>query len=179
VIAGSGRFDHFAGPALHPPPPPVRPVHNLRGSEAGSYLRLIDSCITQLKAQQTCNESKEERERVHNLPHTGTHVNPIPFASRQPFRIFIEDAGPRGTARSCTESEAGLCQTRVRALPTETKVESGTSQSKSGTSVDFSNSGTPHGDTCQLQQSFVRRVYNYMCTCDTVLTRKATYNRAL
>ena len=33
------------------------------GSEAGSYLRLIDSCLTQLKAQgpsRTCNESKEE-----------------------------------------------------------------------------------------------------------------------
>ena len=35
------------------------------GSEAGSYLRLIDSCITELKAQgpyRTCNESKEEEE---------------------------------------------------------------------------------------------------------------------
>ena len=35
------------------------------GSEAGSYLRLIDSCITQLKAQgpsRTCAESKEEEE---------------------------------------------------------------------------------------------------------------------
>ena len=35
------------------------------GSEADSYLRLIDSCITQLKAQgpsRTCNESKEEEE---------------------------------------------------------------------------------------------------------------------
>ena len=32
------------------------------GTEAGSYLRLIDSCITQPKAQgpRTCNESKEE-----------------------------------------------------------------------------------------------------------------------
>ena len=32
-------------------------------AEGGSYLRLIDSCITQLKAQgpsRTCNESKEE-----------------------------------------------------------------------------------------------------------------------
>ena len=32
-------------------------------TEAGSYFRLIDSCITQLKAQgpsRTCNESKEE-----------------------------------------------------------------------------------------------------------------------
>ena len=41
---------------------------NLRsGSEAGSYLRRIDSCITQLKAQgpsRTCNESKEEEEEV-------------------------------------------------------------------------------------------------------------------
>ena len=35
------------------------------GSEAGSYLRLIDSCITQLQAQgpsRTCDESKEEEE---------------------------------------------------------------------------------------------------------------------
>jgi len=35
------------------------------GTEAGSYLRLIDSCITQLKAQgpsRTCNESNEEEE---------------------------------------------------------------------------------------------------------------------
>jgi len=36
------------------------------GSEAGSYLKLIDSCITQLKAQghsRTCNEGEEEEER--------------------------------------------------------------------------------------------------------------------
>ena len=35
------------------------------GSEAGSYLRLIDSCITQLKVQgpsRTCNESNEKEE---------------------------------------------------------------------------------------------------------------------
>ena len=39
----------------------------LNSSEAGSYLRLIDSCITQLKAQGTsraCEESKEEKEEV-------------------------------------------------------------------------------------------------------------------
>ena len=37
------------------------------GSEAGSYLRLIDSCITQLTAQGpsgTCNQSKQEEEEV-------------------------------------------------------------------------------------------------------------------
>jgi len=35
-------------------------------AEAGSYLRRIDFCITQLKAQgpsRTCNESKEEEEK--------------------------------------------------------------------------------------------------------------------
>jgi len=34
-------------------------------TEAGSYLRLIDSCVIQLEAQglsRTCNESKEEEE---------------------------------------------------------------------------------------------------------------------
>ena len=39
------------------------------GSEAGSYLRLIDSCIPQLKAQgpsRTSNESKEEEEEDTN-----------------------------------------------------------------------------------------------------------------
>jgi len=37
------------------------------GSEAGSYLRLVDSCITQLNAQgpsRTCNEIKEEEEEA-------------------------------------------------------------------------------------------------------------------
>ena len=39
-------------------------------TEAGSYLRLIDSCITQLKAQgpfKTCYESKEEEEEEECL----------------------------------------------------------------------------------------------------------------
>ena len=45
------------------------------GTEAGSYLRLIDSCITQLKAQgpsRTCNECKEEEEEEEGclLPST-------------------------------------------------------------------------------------------------------------
>jgi len=49
--------------ALHPPPSTINPHHSPRNSL--SYLRLIDSCITQLKAQgpsRTCNESKEEEE---------------------------------------------------------------------------------------------------------------------
>jgi len=40
------------------------------GSETGSYLRLIGSCVTQLKAQgpsRTCNESKEEEGTEQDL----------------------------------------------------------------------------------------------------------------
>ena len=50
------------------------------GSEAGSYLRLLDSCITQLKAQgpsRTCNESKEEDLSVRMMaraPVVGVHA---------------------------------------------------------------------------------------------------------
>ena len=42
-----------------------------RGTEAGSYLRLIDSFTTQFKAQgpsRTCNESKEEESSEGVLP---------------------------------------------------------------------------------------------------------------
>ena len=38
------------------------------GSETGTYLRLMDSCITQLEAHglsRTCDESQEEKEEVH------------------------------------------------------------------------------------------------------------------
>jgi len=53
------------------------------GSEAGSYLRLIDSCITQLKAQgpsMTCNESKEEEEEEEEgLTEGSSHRGRRPF----------------------------------------------------------------------------------------------------
>ena len=44
------------------------PLYTLMVTETGSYLRLIDSCITSLKAQglsRTCDESKEEEEEVN------------------------------------------------------------------------------------------------------------------
>ena len=51
-----------------------RQARNLALGEAGSCLRRIDTCVTQLKAQglaRTCNESKEEEKkkirRVRNL----------------------------------------------------------------------------------------------------------------
>jgi len=40
------------------------------GAKAGSYLRLTDSCSTQLKAQgpsRTCNESEEEEDKEANV----------------------------------------------------------------------------------------------------------------
>ena len=46
----------------------VSPERETPWEEAGSYLRLIDSCMTQLKAQgpsRTCNESKEEEEKIY------------------------------------------------------------------------------------------------------------------
>ena len=48
------------------------------GSEAGSYLRRIDSCITQRKAQgpcRTCSESNEEKRRA--LTSEAGYVSPM------------------------------------------------------------------------------------------------------
>ena len=61
------------------------------GPEAGSYLRLIDSCITQLKAQgpsRTCNESKEEEEEEEELPRgpSGGHAGPSGNRYRLPAK---------------------------------------------------------------------------------------------
>jgi len=44
------------------------------GAEAGSCLRLIDACITQLEAQgpaRTCNESKEEEKDLDYMNEQG------------------------------------------------------------------------------------------------------------
>ena len=47
-------------------------TEDIHPERCGSYLRLTDSCITQLKAQgpsRTCNESKEEEEGVTHMGH--------------------------------------------------------------------------------------------------------------
>jgi len=95
------------------------------GSEAGSYLRRIGSRITQLKAQgpfRTCNESKEEEEEEEEA---------------------LQGVGVRMTSSSATVEFAGYCQVNISGVrnKSETKVESGTTQSKSGTSVNLSDSG--------------------------------------
>jgi len=51
-----------------------------RGSKAGSYLRLIDSCITQLRAQgpsRTCNESNDEEEEGGSLAFERSSVGTV------------------------------------------------------------------------------------------------------
>jgi len=58
---------------------PKRCNHGPECSEAGSYLRRIDSCITQLKGQgpsRTCNESKEE-EVAFRVESSSTGIDPI------------------------------------------------------------------------------------------------------
>ena len=57
----------------------VYPVDN-------TYLRLIDSCITQLKAQgpsRTCNESKEEEEEEVQGLGSGCGVHPVDSHARR------------------------------------------------------------------------------------------------
>ena len=53
-------------------------------TEAGSYLRLIDFCITQLKAQgpsKTCNESKEAEEEGGPLFGPAAHLHRLRTSS--------------------------------------------------------------------------------------------------
>ena len=72
------------------------------GSEAGSYSRLIDSCITQLEAQgasRTCNESQEEE---------GAR-----FSSRDTAWFMDHSFGPGGSKEEEEEVASGL---RVQGL---------------------------------------------------------------
>jgi len=64
--ATKGFVNRFWGPLELP----YVPTEMCSGSEAGSCLRLIDSCTTQLKAQgpSTCNEIKEEEEEEKGWP---------------------------------------------------------------------------------------------------------------
>ena len=64
---------------------------------AGSYLRLIDSCITQLKAQgpsRTCNESKEEEEKGFGCVGEGNVVEGLGFCGKG--TSVFPDFGERG-----------------------------------------------------------------------------------
>jgi len=73
------------------------------GTEAGSYLRLIDSCITQRKAQgpsRICNESKEEEEEEEVMKWIRT--------SRLSIKKSLSAPAPRGRARAPASSTLTL-----------------------------------------------------------------------
>jgi len=66
-------------------------------TETGSYLRLIDSCITQLKAQgpsRTCNESKEDGVDCVT-GHTGAVMRTSPLFSKTALRAPLVPLNPQ------------------------------------------------------------------------------------
>jgi len=96
------------------------------GSEAGSYLRLIDSCIPQLKAQgpsRACNESKEEEEDPATNHHHSEREQ-IVFFHCLDLNHKPPDSGERqyksrpGKKRICLRSE-GWWKRRVRCVHVE------------------------------------------------------------
>ena len=65
------------------------PPATIAGSEAGSYFRLIDSCITRIEAQgpsRTCNESKEEETK--ETPPPPATIADVGFADKGQRRFF-------------------------------------------------------------------------------------------
>jgi len=92
-----------------PTPTPPGPATSLREQTLRSLLRLIDSCITQLKAQgpsRTCNESKEE---VYS---TGALVGRRPSQGTR---------GPRSsTTTSCSTPSSQTTRSSLPSAPTFT-----------------------------------------------------------
>ena len=96
-------------PPHSPHPEPRTLAHGRTGSEPGSYLRLIDSCITHLKAQgpsRTCNESKEEEaeEEDKGAPSDIKRKVPPMMVSSVPMHSCVESTCRR---HLCSGSEAG------------------------------------------------------------------------
>jgi len=83
--------------------------------------------------------------RIHNQDHMiSVNDSPAKRLRRNCLAGFKGPSVTRFVNRPCWR-ELSFCSLRSpqRALPTETKVESGTSQRKSGISVNLSNSGDP------------------------------------
>jgi len=77
-------------------------------TEAGSYLRLIDSCITQLNAQgpsRTCNESKEEEEGSREA---GTRDPPRQLSGRYSPEVMSPEC-PEVMSPECPEVVSPDC----------------------------------------------------------------------
>jgi len=84
--------------------------------EAGSYLRLIDSCITQLQDERpsrTCNESKEEEE-VRGSPRCFRQVS---FAMQRGQSDLSRNKAERVSCRALTladQSWVAICNAHMR-----------------------------------------------------------------
>ena len=81
---------HISGPSIHARVALHAGARAQRsnGSEAGSYLRLIDPCITQLKAQGTsgtCNESNEEDRMADVALVVGWQASKLPWREAGPL----------------------------------------------------------------------------------------------
>jgi len=82
-------------------------------TEAGSCLRCVDSCITQLKAQgpsRTCNESNEEEEE------RDCALTKVSAARRSRIFLCTLVAGPKRSL-SLKLSDARVYEPQIRALP--------------------------------------------------------------
>jgi len=86
-------------------------------TEAGSYLRRIDLCITQLKAQgpsRTCNESKEEEKKNSaKMPRGDRRSASMVFDRSPQGQVIYQVAGEKckGTSR-CRANSAQIRQSR-------------------------------------------------------------------
>ena len=73
-------------------------------TEAGSYLRLIDSCRTQLQAQgpsRTCNESKIEEEEGNGLFLSGSRpIGTVSFRKEEQGYLKTNIQTPMAQGRS-------------------------------------------------------------------------------
>ena len=69
----------------------IVPCHQSCGTEAGSYLRLIDSCITQLKVQgpsRTCNEKQKRKKGSKENSTLSPWPRPPSLMQREPSIDF-------------------------------------------------------------------------------------------
>ena len=65
--------------------------------EAGSYLRLTDSCITQLKAQgpaRACNESKEEEKACSSASASSTRPQVVMWMKAASLQGYLAHKKP-------------------------------------------------------------------------------------
>ena len=131
---------------FEPEIPSSEPLHN--SAKCVSIPPITQSAHTRFRAK------REQLERFYGLQPESQGQNlavPVLYVPRSldsgyysTFPLLLDCRSGHFTENESPHPERGTPTARgapARALPTETQVESGTSQSKSGTSVNLSNSG--------------------------------------